>query len=82
MKYFRVLRINNDGSYSYLQDVSVARGSFKIVDNVKDATPHVLLFSHREGYSTLSNFMRDNGFNFEWITKDVYNSYFDEVDRL
>lgn len=78
MKYFRALRVNPDGSYSYLRDVNIALGEYEIVDDVKDATPYLLLFSHREGYSSLSRFMLENGFNFEPITEEVYNSYFEE----
>ena len=79
MKYFRALRVNDDGSYSYLQDVNIALGKFKVVEDVQEATPHVLLFSHREGYSSLAKFMLENGFNFEPITEETYNSYFKEI---
>ena len=78
MKYFRALRIEDDLSYSYLKDVNVNLGLYEIVKNVKDATPHVMLFSHKEGYSSLTKFMYENGFNFEPITEEVYNSYYNE----
>ncbi len=73
--YFRAMRIEEDGSSSYLRDVNIYLGDYKIVTDVKEATPHVLLFSHKEGYSSLSKFMYKHGFSFEFITKEDYDSY-------
>ncbi len=75
MEYFRAARVEHDGSLSYLKDINTYIGIYEEVCEVRDATLHVLLFSHREGYSRLAKHMHRNGFNFEMITEEEYKSY-------